>query len=66
MELCKKCHKRVITTYTQFAGPRNYVWAGDKFCQCNIHVVGDDGGPKVVVQYSKGWGAAGFKTKNDD
>ena len=54
MKFCKKCHKRVITT-EKFAGPRNYVWEGDKFCQCNIHVGGGgDDGPKVIVQYSKG------------
>ena len=51
MKFCKKCHRRIVE---KFNGPRNYVWDSDKVCRCNIHVVGNDDGPKVVVQRRKG------------
>ena len=53
MKFCKKCHKRVLTT-ERFVGHRNYVWEGDKFCKCNIHVVGNDYSSKMVVQHRMG------------
>ena len=53
MNFCKKCHKRILDN-EKFVGPRNYVWVDDKFCKCNIHVVGNDDGPKVIVQHNRG------------
>lgn len=52
MKFCKKCRKRIVEKFT---GPRNYVWESVKICHCNISVVGNDGGPKVIVQRRKGF-----------
>ena len=60
MKFCNKCHRRVLTTET-FVGPRNYVWESGNFCHCNIQVVGNDDGPKAVVQPSSGRGGSALK-----
>ena len=58
MKFCKKCHRRIVE---KFNGPRNYVWESDKVCQCKISVVGNDGGPKIVIQHRKGFHKVNMK-----
>ena len=52
MKFCKKCHRRIVD---KFNGPHHAVWDGVKIYRCNIQVVGNDDGPKVVVQHRKGF-----------
>ena len=52
MKFCKKCHRRIVE---KFNGLLNYICDSVKVCQCNIHVVGNDDGPNVVVHHRKGF-----------
>ena len=61
MKFCKKCHRRVITT-EKFGGHRNFIHECDKFCQCHINVVGNDDGPRIIIQFKKGSGG-GYGSK---
>ena len=64
MKFCKKCHRRIVE---KFNGPKHYVWESAKICRCNISVVGNEDGPKVVIQRKRGvkriWGPKKLRGK---
>ena len=57
MKFCKKCHRRVLTT-EKFRGQCNFLSECAKFCQCEINVVSNDNGPKLIVQFRMGGGGS--------